>query len=119
MFRPVHEQIEVLFNGNIYEWAVSIGAIQKGEALNYLKVFNITQQDVFSYLKDHSIPGLDCSIEQYQGIYDGPKWSYENGKYIIGWRERGVFEAEHIVEDKLEFKELWVKYLVQSLGLPA
>jgi len=120
MTRPIEEQIDTLLYGNVYSWAVSHGYIRQGELLRWEKVFTITQRDVLSYLKTHPVPGVDIKVTSYQSrLTDGPRWQLENGQYIIGWQERGIFSPEDVATTEGEFRSKWVTFLVRTLGLAA
>lgn len=120
MAPSAEEQVDVLLNGDPYAWAVSHGYIEKGEPMMWSKIFTITQRDVRLYLQSHPVPGIDSHVDQYQDLKDGPKWQLsEDGSFVIGWRERGVFSSESVARSEDEFRTAWTSFLVRTLGLPA
>ncbi len=119
MSHSVDTQLDVLFSGNAYAAAVAHGFIRQGDALRWAEVFTATQRDALRYLDSHPIPGIDCRVSSYQDLTDGPKWRHEDGKYIIGWLERGFFEPQTSASSEQEFRTKWAAFLVQLLGLAA
>ena len=113
----VEEQMRVLLDGNVYDWAVAQGLVKYGDPFLNSAIFTITQRDALLYFQNHPVPGIDVDINTYQNRSDGLKWQLEEGKYLIGWQERGIFIPEHEADTHQEFRTMWIEAFTRSLDL--
>jgi len=107
MSLSISEQVDLVVEGTVYDYAVANGIISHGDPLRYALVLNLTRAEAAEELDRRGYPGIDMRISQFQRAVDGLGWEPSGTGYRIYFKERGIDSDISLHDSKGDFRKAW------------